>query len=1018
MTAAASMTATHTPNPAGTVMPKPTATATHTPAASTVALTLSAVQALAGTSITLSAEGYGPDELVNIQLEAPGTGGTLHLLYALTNASGHVVDVKITIPTTLASGTYRLVAVGLHSGRRAETNLQVTAPQPMLHVSPTDFAPEDIIQVSGTQFRPDEIISLALSTTAGTASISLGQVQATNTGVFGPASIHVPFGLPAGALVLVATGRQSNLQASTPVTVHMQAATLAVNRTHLNPFATLAASGAHFEPGETVSLDLVELARTVHLTSAVVSSAGTFSVGTLTVPGTTPEGVVTLVATGASSHLSASVQLLVGTLPVTISNSPNPVVAGSAIHLTGSGYIPGETVTLTLAGPGGFSLTLANVIASTTGTVSVAQTTIPASTSAGTYTLVATGQASGRVARASITVQAPAPSAPILSIVDVSFVHGRTYLSNAGALISIAGSSFPPSTAISVALQGASSSFVLGVITTSSAGSFAPTLVTVPANVVPGSYRLVALIAGVNRASLAVQIVRRNPHLAVSNSTVSPGNQITVQGTGFAADEIVVLALNGAAVASQPSSILANASGSFSVHITVPQTLARGANVLSATGATSRVGASLTLQGTLPVASRWYFPFGDTTGDHQTVISLLNPSSSTANVTMTFLYQNAGEQKYAVSVPPHGVTPVSLNLAAGQGRYVSTIVEADHQIAAQTTIYNGRDDISTALGATAPGTLWYLAEGYTGGSFREYLTIMNPNPTVTTVDIRFLPFNGKPLQEVRFTVGAQSLIRFDAGLYMPAQSISAIVTASAGVVVDRTMRFGINQRGADDAVGIVQASTVWYFAQGDTAPDRQSFLTILNPNPAAPAMVTATLYDTLGRAIGAQTILVQALRRGNIKLNDILPVGDLAVTVTSSVPVVVERPQYVGPANLGQAIAGGDEFGRNGTAANWIFPAGDTSNQTSQIFSLFNPGLSTTQVTATFYPASGGAPISETLQIAPFHQLRLDASTIPGLPTGPFGVVMTAAAGQTFIAEQLSSNSAAGSFSTTQGIGQ
>ena len=508
------------------------------------------------------------------------------------------------------------------------------------------------------------------------------------------------------------------------------------------------------------------------------------------------------------------------------------------------------------------------------------------------------------------------------------------------------------------------------------------------------------------------------PTLRCPAARSRPGDQITVQGSGFAADEIVVLALNGAALASQPSSILANASGNFSARFQVPQTLARGANVLSATGATSRVGASLVVQGTLPVASRWYFPFGDTTGEHQTLISLLNPTAGAAHVTMTFLYQDAGEQHYAVTVPSHGVTQVSLNLAAGQGRYVSTIVNADRQIAAQATIYNGQNDMSTALGATAPGTLWYLAEGYTGGSFHEYLTIMNPNPSVTTVDVRFLPFNGKPPKEVRFTIGAQSLIRFDAGLYMPAQSISAIVTASAGVVVDRTMSFGVNQRGADDAVAVAQASTVWLFAQGDTAPDRQTFLTILNPNPAAPATVTATLYDTTGHAIGARTIMVQALRRGNIKLNDILSDGAVAVTVTSSVPVVVERPQYLGPADLGRAIAGGDDFGRNGTATSWVFPAGDSSNQTSQVFSLFNPGLRTIQVTATFYPASGGTPITESLQIAPFQQLRIDASAVPGLPIGPFGVVLAATGGQTFLAEQLSTNNAGGRFSTTQGIAQ
>jgi hypothetical protein len=326
--------------------------------------------------------------------------------------------------------------------------------------------------------------------------------------------------------------------------------------------------------------------------------------------------------------------------------------------------------------------------------------------------------------------------------------------------------------------------------------------------------------------------------------------------------------------------------------------------------------------------------------------------------------------------------------------------------------------MSTALGARAPGTLWYMAEGDTGGSFSENQTLMNPNTRFVTVDIRFLPFNGRPLKEVRFTIGPRSLIRFDAGLYMPAQSISAIVTANAGVVVERTVRFGINRRGAHDAVGIAQASTIWLFAQGNTAPDRQTFLTVLNPNPAAPAVVTATLYDATGRAVGTRTIMVQALRRGNIKLNDIVSQADVSVVVASSVPVVVERPQYLGPADLGRAIAGSDEFGRNGTAATWTFPTGDTSGQTQQQFSLFNPGLQTIQVTATFYPATGDTPITRTLQIDPFHRALLLANTLPGLPAGAFGAVMTSTSGHTFIAEQRTSNGVEGRLSSTQGIAQ
>jgi hypothetical protein len=174
------------------------------------------------------------------------------------------------------------------------------------------------------------------------------------------------------------------------------------------------------------------------------------------------------------------------------------------------------------------------------------------------------------------------------------------------------------------------------------------------------------------------------------------------------------------------------------------------------------------------------------------------------------------------------------------------------------------------------------------------------------------------------------------GQFMPGLSVGAIVTADRGVVVERSMRFGEHQRGADDQVGVTSASSVWLFAQGDTSSGRQTFLTVLNPNQATLAAVAATFYGANGRPVGATTILVDALRRGNIKVNDVLPNSTVAVVVTSNVPVVVESPQYEGPADLNRAVSGTDVFGQNGGAASWLFPSGSLNTGSEELMYLFN----------------------------------------------------------------------------------
>src|SRR5262249_25827390 len=160
----------------------------------------------------------------------------------------------------------------------------------------------------------------------------------------------------------------------------------------------------------------------------------------------------------------------------------------------------------------------------------------------------------------------------------------------------------------------------------------------------------------------------------------------------------------------------------------------------------------------------------------------------------------------------------------------------------------------------------------------------------------------------------------------------------------RSMRFGLNGRGAHDKVGITTASTVWMFAEALAAPDRQTFFTVLNPNQAAPAAVTATYFDKAGKPVGTQTVVTNPLRPGNIKLNDVLASAEVAAVLTSNVPVVAERPLYESSPDLGTAPSGSVVFGRNGGSLGWAFPDGSTGNGDQTQMYLFNPALKPVQV--------------------------------------------------------------------------
>jgi len=997
----------------------PAATMTVTPVPSgPVTVTVSPGQISAGSTVAVAGKDYQPSEAVALELSTTGSGAAVTQLTTVhADANGAFNASSVSIPASTPAGNYVIIALGLTSNRSAHTPLNVTAPTATLVVNPTTFAPDDSIQVSGTNFLPGEAVNIALTSTSGSASITLGQVHADNSGNISSVKFQVPFGVTSGAMQVVATGQSSNRTATVGVTVHAPTAGLTIVPTSAKPKQTITVNGTHFKPGEPITIDLVTLSATTRVGNATANASGDFSATNVTVPANTPQGTATLVATGTTSRLSATAQLTVGVNAATLVATPNTVTAGSTISLNGTGFIPGETATVVITGTHLSAITLAAVPIAADGSFKINGLGIPAFIAAGPYSISALGQQSGRSATTALTVQAPPPSAPILSILGITHTSGQQYVLSPGGLVQIAGSHYPAGAVVNVALTNNSGTIALGSVKSSAQGTLGPVSLSIPANTAAGTYTLETVVNGTKDASVTVTVATITPHITVSQTSLTAGGSIVIHGTGFAPGEQVVAALNSAALATSPSVISANASGAFTASFKVPNTVTQGSNVLTVTGATSRAGASITLKAAHLTATTWYFADGDTTGGIRTVISLLNPSAGQAKVTLTFLYQTTTQRSTTVMVPAHGTLQVDLGLTAGQGRHISTIVSADRQIGAQSNIYYPGADGSSSLGASAPAKLWYLAEGYTGGTFHEYLDVMNPSKAVASVDVRFLPFNGKPLKEERFTVNARSTIRVDAGQYVPGQSIGAIVSANQGVVVERTLRFGAGGRGADSTIGIASSSTVWLFAQGNTAPNRQTFLTILNPNQASPATVTATLFDSNGKPVGMKTIVVDALHRGNIKLNSILSSANVAVSVTSSVPVVVERPQYVGPADLGRASSGSDVFGRNGAGASWTFPGGNTSGGNQESLYFYNPGVQPVAVQVTFY-TNTGATIQQSITLAPNSRDVMNVNTVSGLPTGPFGAVARSTDGRLFVAEQSTFNSQTQRYSSTQGIAQ
>jgi hypothetical protein len=126
-------------------------------------------------------------------------------------------------------------------------------------------------------------------------------------------------------------------------------------------------------------------------------------------------------------------------------------------------------------------------------------------------------------------------------------------------------------------------------------------------------------------------------------------------------------------------------------------------------------------------------------------------------------------------------------------------VTADQPILAERllTFTTGATD---ALGAPSPSHEALFAESYTGGGFRDLVTLQNPSGTETAyVTVRALPASaGASPVTTTLVMPPRTRATVDFASLMPNQAFSVQVLATVPIVAERPMYFDF---GGTDALG-------------------------------------------------------------------------------------------------------------------------------------------------------------------------------------------------------------------------
>ena len=299
-----------------------------------------------------------------------------------------------------------------------------------------------------------------------------------------------------------------------------------------------------------------------------------------------------------------------------------------------------------------------------------------------------------------------------------------------------------------------------------------------------------------------------------------------------------------------------------------------------------------------------YLAEGATGTLFDTRIAAANATGVPATTVITF-QSDRGDSPYTIfTVPGESrriVYPRRLtNLEAA---VFSSVIESDVELAVDrlmfwnASLYGSHGGTSVA----APQTVWYLAEGSTGGSFDLFYLLQNASLTAAEVRIRFLLPKAAPIEKTYIVPARRRLtIYVDDIPELKATDVSAVIESTNGVpiMVERAMyisRAGRSFEGGHNSAAVEAPSTHWFLAEGATGAFFDTFLLFANPN-AASATVNARYLLPDGSVVE---------RTYEVAGNSRLTVGvkgedprlaatsvSTVVTSTNGVPIITERSMW------------------------------------------------------------------------------------------------------------------------------
>jgi IPT/TIG domain/Photosynthesis system II assembly factor YCF48/Family of unknown function (DUF5719) len=401
----------------------------------------------------------------------------------------------------------------------------------------------------------------------------------------------------------------------------------------------------------------------------------------------------------------------------------------------------------------------------------------------------------------------------------------------------------------------------------------------------------------------------------------------------------------------------------------------------------------------------FYFAEGTTRPRFDPYLCIQNPGGNAAQVKVAYMSGDGAMKEQDLTVPPTTRATVNPHDTLGE------VDDAAHDFSCQVKSTNGEQVIaerpmyfnyqgiwpggSDVMGAQAPATNFFFAEGTCRPGFIPYLTIQNPGDKEAAVNINYMKGDGTTAEQnltvpptTRTTVNPRDVLGEGDDT---AHDFSCRVQSTEKIVAERPMYFDYQAMwpGGDDVMGAVTPARSFYFAEGTCRSGFQPYVCIENPCKSEAEVVIT--YMRGDGTTWEQALTVPAHSRSTVNAKDTLGWGDnpsydfsCRVECTNNLWIVAERPMYfnyTGGQNRNWP-GGSDVMGALSPADNFYFAEGTCRPGFDTYLCLQNPGIAHAQVKIT-YMRGDGTTVEDTQSVPANSRITLRPRDVLGTGDSP-----------------------------------